>query len=66
MSFGGTPKVAQIAPPAPAPQAPTLDQAAKNQDTTNSLRQRRGAAANVLAGNNPAPAQTSVAQLLGQ
>ena len=64
--FGGA-KVAAPAPPTPAPAPPTIDQAAKNQDTTNQLRQRRGAAANVLAGSNPAaPTNSSVVKLLGQ
>lgn len=64
--FGGS-KVAAPAPPTPAPPPPTIDQAAQNQNTTNQLRQRRGAAANVLAGSNPAaPANTAAIKLLGQ
>ncbi len=62
--FGGSsPK---ISPPMPAPPPPTIDQAAQAQGTQNQLRQRKGAAASVLAGNNPQAPTTNVMKLLGQ
>ncbi len=64
--FGGGPKIAAPAPPQPAPPPPTIDQAAQNQNTQNQLRLRRGAAANVLAGNSPTSPQTQIVKLLGQ
>lgn len=67
MSFGGTPKVTTPAPPQPAPPPPSIDQAVQSQATANQLRQRRGAAATVLAGANPAAPQTmGITKLLGQ
>jgi hypothetical protein len=60
-------KAPAIAPPTPAPPPPTIDQAVQNQNTANDLRQRRGAMANVLAGQNPASPNTLAAgKLLGQ
>lgn len=65
--FGGsTPK---LPPPTPAPIPPTVDEAAKSQQQNDQLRQRRGAAANVLAGNpmtGPTPVSSNVVKLLGQ
>ena len=61
-----SPKAPTIAPPTPAPPPPTIDQAAQSQQQTNLIRQRRGAASNILAGPNPnAPPTTGVARLLG-
>lgn len=62
--FGST-KAPKISPPQPAPPPPTIDTAAKTQDTANQLRQRRGAAANVLAGNSTGTPQTQLVRLLG-
>lgn len=63
--FGGgsTPK---LPAPMPIPPPPTVDQAAQNQAQQNQARMRRGAAATVLAGNNPTAPQTQIAKLLGQ
>lgn len=68
MSFlVGSSHAPNLPPPQPAPIPPTIDEAAKNQSNQAMLRQRRGAAATVLAGNNPAaPPQTAVTRLLGQ
>jgi hypothetical protein len=63
--FGGG-KQPQLPAPMPIPPPPTVDQAAQNQKQSNDLRQRRGAAANVLAGTNPSAPQTQIAKLLGQ
>lgn len=63
--FGGG-KQPQLPPPMPAPPPPSIDQAAQNQNAQNQLRQRRGATANVLAGNNPQSPTTALAKLLGQ
>lgn len=57
---------AMPAAPAPTPAPPTIDQAAMNQEQQNILRTRRGAAASVLAGPNPAnPTTLSTPKLLG-
>jgi len=67
--FGGsTPK---LPPPTPAPPPPTVDEAAKAQQQNDQLRQRRGAAANVLSGNpmngtGSVPLSSNVVKLLGQ
>ena len=63
--FGGgsTPK---IPAPMPIPPPPTVDQAAQNQRESQALMQRRGAAANVLAGNAPQAPKTAIAKLLGE
>jgi len=62
----GSPSPPKISPPTPAPPPPTVDQAQQSQQQSNLLRQRRGAAANVLAGQNPqAPPTTGIAKLLG-
>lgn len=62
----GSPSPPKISPPSPAPPPPTIDQAQKSQQQTDILRQRRGAAANVLAGTNPnAPPTTGLNRLLG-
>lgn len=58
-------KAPNIAPPTPAPPPPTIDEAAKNQDQQDILRQRKGASANVLAGAAPAPPTTNIQKLLG-
>lgn len=63
--FGGG-KTPTLPAPMPIPPPPTVDQAAQGQNQENALRQRRGAAANVLAGNNPQQPQTALAKLLGQ
>ncbi len=63
--FGGG-KPPSLPAPMPIPPPPTIDQAAKNANESNALRQRRGAAANELAGNNPSAPQTQLAKLLGQ
>ena len=64
--FGGG-KPPNMPAPAPPPPPPTIDQAAQQQDTQAQLRARRGAASNVLAGNNPQAAPTlGVNKLLGQ
>jgi len=52
--------------PMPAPPPPTIDEAAQNQSRQDMLRQRKGAMANVIAGNNPTAPQTAIAKLLGQ
>lgn len=52
--------------PAPAPIAPTIDEAQKAADTQNALRQKRGAMSTVLAGNNPTPPTGALVRLLGQ
>lgn len=57
---------AMPAGPAPTPAPPTIDQAALNQTQDTLLRSRRGAAASVLAGANPAnPTTLSTPRLLG-
>jgi hypothetical protein len=63
--FGGS-KPAALPPPMPIPPPPTIDAAAQNQSNQNQMRQRRGAAANVLAGSNPGAPQTQIAKLLGE
>lgn len=64
--YFGTPSPPKISPPTPAPPPPTVDMAANSQKQGDILRQRRGASANVLAGQNPtAPATTGIAKLLG-
>lgn len=62
-----SPKVAPMPQaPAPTPAPPTLDQAAANQTQENLVRGRRGAAASVLAGDNPsAPSSLGSPRLLG-
>lgn len=66
--FGGA-SAPKLAPPTPAPLPPTIDQAAQAQQQNDQLRQRKGAAANMLAGN-PGAAQMPIAsnavKLLGQ
>jgi hypothetical protein len=63
----GSPSAPKISPPTPAPPPPTIDMAAQSQKQTDELRQRRGAASNVLAGANPnAPPTTGIVRLLGQ
>jgi hypothetical protein len=65
VAFGG-PKAVQIAPPAPAPPPPTIDQAMQSQQNSNLLRQRKGAAASILAGDQAQTPQTGpMAKLLG-
>lgn len=63
--FGGgsTPK---LPAPMPIPPPPTVDQAAQSQQADSQARQRKGAMANVLAGNQPQAPQTAIAKLLGQ
>jgi len=62
----GSPSPPKISPPSPAPPPPTVDQAVQSQNQSNVLRQRRGSAANVLAGANPnAPPTTGIQKLLG-
>jgi hypothetical protein len=63
--FGGG-KTPTLPPPMPAPPPPTIDQAAQNQQSQDAVRMRRGAAANVLAGNNPQAPATNIARLLGE
>jgi hypothetical protein len=62
-----SPKTAVMpAGPTPAPAPPTLDQAALNQQNDKLIRSRRGAAASVLAGTNPAaPMTLGTPKLLG-
>ena len=61
-----TPKAPTIAPPTPAPPPPSVDQAAQAQQQGNIIRQRRGAASNILAGQDATQAPTlGVAKLLG-
>lgn len=61
-----TPKAPTLSPPTPAPPPPTIDQAVQTTQQNQVLRQRRGAAANVLAGQDPqAPTTLGVARLLG-
>lgn len=62
-----SPKVpAMPAGPLPPPAPPTIDQAALNQQQDSLLRSRRGAAASVLAGPNPAnPTTLGTPRLLG-
>jgi hypothetical protein len=64
------PKAPNIPAPTPAPPPPTIDQAVEASKQDQLLRQRRGAAASVLAGQAGATAQQSmqmggVAKLLG-
>jgi hypothetical protein len=61
----GSPSAPKISPPSPAPPPPTVDQAVQNQRQLDIIRQRRGAAANVLAGNAPQTPMTGVTKLLG-
>ena len=62
-----SPKVpAMPASPTPPPAPPTIDQASLNQQQDNLVRSRRGAAASVLAGNDPAaPSTLGATRLLG-
>lgn len=61
-----SPKAPTIAPPTPAPPPPTIDQAVQNTQQQDILRQRRGAASTILAGQNPAaPTTLGVSRLLG-
>ena len=66
-SLFGSPKVpAMPATPTPPPAPPTIDQAALNQTQDTLLRSRRGAAASVLAGSDPAtPTSLGSTKLLG-
>jgi hypothetical protein len=60
------PKAPTITPPAPAPPPPSIDVAMKTQQDAATLRQRRGQAASVLAGQDPAaPTTMGAARLLG-
>ncbi len=62
----GSPSAPKISPPTPAPPPPTIDTAVQSQQQSNLIRQRRGSAANVLAGTNPqAPPTTGIQKLLG-
>ncbi len=63
--FGGG-KTPTLPAPMPIPPPPTIDQAAQNAQKSNEQRQKRGAAANVLAGNEPAAPATQLTKLLGQ
>ncbi len=63
--FGGG-KQQTLPAPMPLPPPPTIDQAAQNAKQSNAMRQKRGAAANVLAGNEPTTAPTAIAKLLGE
>ena len=63
--FGGG-KTPTLPAPMPIPPPPTIDQAAQNQKLQDQARLKRGAAANVLAGNSPQAPQTAIAKLLGQ
>jgi hypothetical protein len=67
-SLFGSPKAPPApAPPAPAPPPPTMDQAVTSSRQADMLRQRKGAAASILAGSNPAAPQVGAgAKLLGQ
>jgi hypothetical protein len=57
---------AMPASPTPPPAPPTVDQAALSQTQDSLLRSRRGAAASVLAGQNPqAPTSLGSSRLLG-
>lgn len=47
------PKAPNMPAPAPAPPPPTIDQAVQATQQDQLLRNRRGAAASVLAGPNP-------------
>lgn len=61
-----TPKPTTIAPPTPAPPPPTIDQAVNQSRQNDLLRQRRGAASNILAGQNPqSPTTLGISSLLG-
>lgn len=61
-----TPKAPTIAPPSPAPPPPTIDQAVNNTRESSLLRLRKGAAANMLAGEDPqAPKTLGINKLLG-
>lgn len=58
--------VASPTPPAPAPPPPTIDAAVQSTRQNDILRQRKGAAASMLAGANPqSPMIGGAATLLG-
>lgn len=60
------PSAPKISPPTPAPPPPTVDAAVQSSKTAEDLRKRRGAAANVLAGDNVQSPQTGgIVKLLG-
>ena len=67
MSFlTGSHKAQPLPAPTPIPPPPTIDDAAQNARKSNEARQKRGAAATSLAGNDPATPPTAIAKLLGQ
>lgn len=59
-----SPKIPAMPTPAVPPPPPSIDQAVQQQDQNSVLRQRRGAAASVLAGNSPLNPQTGPAGTL--
>lgn len=50
--------------PAPPPKAPTIDEAAKVQEESDSRRRRRGRAATILTGEEGAGTPTTAAKAL--
>lgn len=66
LAFPKAPKSPNIPAPQPAPPPPTIDQAVQATRDDARVRARRGAAANVLAGPDPAAPTTGPAtKLLG-